>query len=665
MPPGYKAHFAGECFTISPQHEGSRKMSQISPLFTFIVFLSGLLHSTWVLGAPKVADALKLTPLQKDIEYDKPSAAEVEKCTIKNEKIGGVSAWVIRNTSGQVLRNFADSNGDNVVDTWSYYRNGLVIYRDIDSNFNGKADQYRWFHSAGSRWGLNLDEDDTGTIDRWKMISAEEVAEEVVVALCKKDAERFSRLLLTGRDISSLGLAKDQSGELSVRVQAASGTFRTTSQQFSKESKFTDFGGLRPGLVPAGTHGLNKDLLAYENVWAMVIQDGEPRQLHLGTMVKVGDAWKLIDGPSSNAADRVATGFFFDGGTGAFPVETTVAVGVSTDRTQEILTALEKLDQKIDSASKEQQAALNAKRADLLEQLAGVAPDAQQRDQWLTQLADMVSAAVQDGSYPKGIERLKSLETKLASQDASDEMVAYFQFQRMLAEYYGVTLADAKVDYAKAQAKWLEDLEAFVQAYPKSQHSAEAILQLAMGSDISGDTETATKWYRQIVKDYPNSSTAPKAKGAVGRLTCVGREIRLQGNAIQGGKVDLRKYRGKVVLVQYWNTSSPTCEEDHASLKKLYAKYGSRRFDIVGVNLDYTRDTLLGYLRSNRLPWKQLHEKGGFESRLANEMGVITLPLMLLVDQNGKVVSTTIQIAELEAELKELMAKGKLASKRK
>ena len=49
--------------------------------------------------------------------------------------------------------------GDNVVDTWSYYKNGLEVYRDGDLNFNGKADQYRWFHTGGSRWGLDKNED--------------------------------------------------------------------------------------------------------------------------------------------------------------------------------------------------------------------------------------------------------------------------------------------------------------------------------------------------------------------------------------------------------------------------------------------------------------------------------------------------------------------------
>ena len=97
-------------------------------------------------------------------------------------------------------------------------------------------------------------------------------------------------------------------------------------------------------------------------------------------------------------------------------------------------------------------------------------------------------------------------------------------------------------------------------------------------------------------------------------------------------------------------------------MKELYAKYGARGLEIVGVNLDYTRNELLIYLKSNKLPWKQLYEKGGFDSRLATEMGIVTVPLLVLIDQEGKVASSNIQAAEIDTELKKLLT-TKIAKK--
>jgi len=608
-------------------------------------------------AAPSVADALALKPVQPDVPYDTPAAAEVKDCTIKAEKINGSIAWVIRGPNGKLLRQFSDANNDNKVDTWSYYRNGLEIYRDFDADFNEKADQYRWFHDAGMRWGI--DRDENGSIDNWKLISAEEAAEEIVEAARAKDLKRFERLLLSGDELTKLGLSGALSKQLAQRIQAASGNFRKliSSKQLGKDLEFRDFGGVKPGMVPAGTRGSGKDLLVYENVWAMVRMGEDFEQLQLGTMINIKGSWKLIDSPSVGSSTEVASGVFFvpaSAGGNARGAASALA-SEPTAKMQEILAKLEKLDEQLMQAENQQKADLNQTRADLLLQLASAAANPTERGQWLRQLADMVSAATQDGSFPRGLDYMKKLETKLEKEGQSDDLLAYFEFQRMLAEYYGVTLLEPEVNYAEAHAQWLEDLETFVEAHPKNDNCAEAVRQLAMGSEISGEDQQAEKWYRQILKDHPASIHAPMAKGAVIRLSSVGRTIQIRGNAVSGGNVDLEKYRGKAVVVQYWTSSSDVCKADHAVLGNLYKKYGGGRgLEIIGINLDYSRKELLAYLKDNSLPWPQLYEAGGFESRYAKEMGVVTVPLMMLVGADGKVISGNIQAAEIEEALKKL-----------
>ncbi len=616
--------------------------------------------STW--AAPSVADALKLKPVQPGIQYDTPGKSEIKDCSIKAEKINGATAWVVRGSDGNIVRQFSDSDKDNVVDTWSYFLNGLEIYRDIDANFNGKADQYRWFHTAGMRWGFDRNED--GKIDGWKLISAEEAAEEVVEAIRTRDLSRFERLLLTDRELKKLGLKATLGKRLAGRLQAAPSSFRklAASRELGKDIEFRDFGGLKPGMVPAGAGSTSKDLVVYENVWAMIRKGEDFEQLQLGTMINVGGAWKLVDSPSvGDATEVAASGIFYgtspSGGTGGGGAGL-AAGNETTEKMQEVLSNLEKLDQQLMQANGKQKAALNKTRANLLYQLAEASATPLERGQWLRQLADMVSAATQDGSFPGGLAYMKSFEAKLAKQEESENVLAYFEFQRMLAEYYGVTLAKADVDHAKAHSAWLEDLEAFVEDHPNNENCSEALRQLAMGSEIAGEDKQAVQWYRQILEEYPQSFHAPMAKGAVIRLTSVGRKIRLQGNALSGGKVDLSKIRGKAVVVQYWMSSSDVCKADHAVLGNLYKKYGGGRgLEIVGVNLDYSRNELLAYLKENRLPWPQLYEKGGFEGRYAKEMGVVTVPLMMLVGPDGKVLNANIQASEIEATLKNLQTR--------
>ena len=154
-------------------------------------------------AGPTVEYALGLRPSQKDVDYDSPDAAALKNATIKTEKSGGASAFVVRGPSGEILRVFADTNADRVVDRWSYYKDGVEVFRDIDSNHNTKVDQSRWLNSAGSRWGV--DQDENGTIEVWKAISPEEVCRELVEAIKSRDAAIFQRLLPTKADLEAAG----------------------------------------------------------------------------------------------------------------------------------------------------------------------------------------------------------------------------------------------------------------------------------------------------------------------------------------------------------------------------------------------------------------------------------------------------------------------------
>jgi thiol-disulfide isomerase/thioredoxin len=212
------------------------------------------------------------------------------------------------------------------------------------------------------------------------------------------------------------------------------------------------------------------------------------------------------------------------------------------------------------------------------------------------------------------------------------------------------------------QQKWLDDLRDFVAKHPKSADSAEALLQLGMYHEFIGKSEEATKWYQQLVSDFPQAEPTAKARGALRRLTSVGKAMPLKGADLQGGTVDLASYRRKVVLIHYWATWCEPCKEDMVLLREFYAKRGGRDFDVIGVCLDDSAGNAKQYLAQNRFPWKHLHEPGGLDGRLANEMGVMTLPLMLLVDKQGKVVNRNANTADLEAELQRLLGSGQAAN---
>jgi thiol-disulfide isomerase/thioredoxin len=605
------------------------------------------------LAAPAPKEALSFTPIQTHVEYDTPPAAQLEQCVVRAEKYLDGTAWFVRGPDGQLLRRFADTNGDNVVDQWSYFQNGLEVYRDIDSNYNNRADQYRWFHTAGTRWGIDKDED--GVIDSWKEISPPELAEQVVLALRSKNTRQFAPLLLTEGELSRLGLGDEHLRDLRSRVQSAQKAFAELSKNqktISEDAKFVDFGASRPATVPAGTNGSTGDVTVYENVSALVETGSDHVQVYLGTLMAVDNGWRLVDVPSLDDAGSAAFSLIAASSVGAAPA---TPAGAPTEKMQPLMEKLQKLDLDAAKLPLDKQGPITAERVKVLEELAAVTDDPALRSQWYQQMADMLSAAVQGGGYPEGLPLLERLEQRLADAGAGASLLGHVSFRHMLAEYMH-NQQQPNADFVKIQGQWLRDLEDYAKKYPENPDAAEAQLQLGMSQEFSGQLDAAADWYRRIVKDFPDTDHSRKAAGALTRLNSEGKPIRLRGEALLGGgQVDLAGYRGKVVLVQYWATWCEPCKADMAHLKELYAKYRSRGFEIVGVCLDDDAGPAQAYAAQAKLPWKHLYEPGGLNGRLANEMGVLTLPLMMLVDQRGNVALRSIQAVETESELQELL----------
>ncbi len=610
-------------------------------------------------ATPTVEQALNLTPVQAGVDYDHPSPQDIPKCKITAKKINGQVGWIVEGPDGTILRKFVDTNGDNVVDQWSYYKEGVEVYRDIDSNFNGKADQHRWFNTGGTRWGLDPKED--GTIESWKAISAEEVTAEVVAALAARDADRFARVLLSSDELKNLGLGKSRLAELFEKVGKLSGEFKQLAARqktVTPQTTWVQFTAGKPGIVPAGTDESTKDIRVYENVVAIVETAGKNNQLHIGTLVQVGDGWRAIDLPQEIAegrADSAPAGFFFQ----ASIIRRSDSTGITPgENSQKLMADLEKLDQAAAAATTpEQQAQYTTQRAELLEQIAAGTPNAEERAMWLRQLTDMIGAAGQMGAYPEAVDRLKALYEKLKKNESDKDLAAYVKFRLMMADYWR-KMQDPKANSAKVQAEiqteWQKNLEQFLSDYPAAPDAAEVMLQLAIAQEFAGQDDDAKRWYARAAKEFPDSPAGKKALGAQNRLDCEGKVLSFTGQGLSGNPVNLANYRGKVVLVQFWTTHSDQAKNDIVTLKDLVAKYG-RSFTVIGVSVDNSRKELDAYLAQAKLPWTQVFEEGGLDSPPANQLGILTVPTMILVDQQGKVVNRNIQAAEIETELKKVI----------
>ncbi len=626
-----------------------------TPVMTLGVFAASVVPAFAEVD-PQVEKALSVNTRQKNVTIELVPATELEKCTKRLERRGEVDGLLIIGPNSQPLRWFGDANKDRAIDIWSYFNNGVEVYRDIDSDFNGKVDQSRWFGTAGIRWGT--DKDENGSVDEWKTISAEEVTMEIVAAVRDNDANRFATVLLSDTEAKSLGLGQTKQEELSKRLAKAASDFATFARgqkSIGTNSKWSNFGADKPGIVPAGTEGSSSDIVAYENVVAIVESDAGNQQLAIGSLVQVApNQWRATDLPKIIDDNTVltSTSVFFNG---SMEQIAKANAGGLSERSQTLLQDLENIEAKLRDPATSDKEQLNAQRADIIEAIYDESTNPQDKETWAKQFADTVGTATQNKEYAAGLERMKEFESKVASlSEVAHSYVSY----RIIGTDYTVKLADAtNSEFATIQSDYLKQLESFVEKFPTSADAAEAMVSLGLDAELHGDVEKATKWYKQTAESFKETTPGKKATGAIARLSLEGRVIKeLTGKTVDGKNFDSKNSNKAPTIMHFWATWCTPCKEDMKQIRKLQSKFAKSGLNVVGINLDNDVEAARKFLanRDNDYPWTHLYEEGGFESRLPVSLGVFSLPITIVLDSNNKVLlSTSHYTPEIETLIEE------------
>jgi hypothetical protein len=593
---------------------------------------------------PRIAKILSYKPRQPGVVYTIPTPQQEAGCKV--ELVTGPqpdksNGWLLLDAQGQPLRRFFDSNGDKQIDVWSYYLGGVEVYREIDSNYNKKADQFRWLNSGGTKWGIDTNED--GKIDSWKVISPEEVSQEVLQAVLTNDFSRLEALWITDTEMKSLDLPAGEITRLQTQQKQAAKKFQTTVAKLTElgpQTKWLRLETTLPQCVPAGADGLTQDLIKYPKAAVLYENNGKHDWLQIGDLIQVGPVWRIIDAPSASAPGGGETAASGD------------------PESQKLMEELGKLDAnpprlQEQSGPNPEVVRYNLARADILQRIVAKAKP-EERDQWLRQQADCLSAAIL--SSPEGdrigYDRLLELERQAVKDKAGSQTAAYITFRELQADF---ALRPAKsTESAKSQEQLLQRLAKFVEDYPQGEDTPDALMQLAMVSELMGRETEAKNWYKQLIKNHADKkSYVDKAEGALRRFELDGKTLELTGTSIAGSRFDIGSLRGKVVVIYYWDSSSQQSIGDFARMKELLRVHGGKGLEIVCINLDSSPPLAGGPMSSG--PGIQLFQPGGLESSLANQYGIVVLPTMFLVGPDGKVVSRNLQIATVEEEIKKLL----------
>jgi thiol-disulfide isomerase/thioredoxin len=537
----------------------------------------------------------------------------------------------------------------------------------MDTTKNGKVDQSRWLNTGGSRWALDTNED--GRIDSWKLISPEEVSQVAVRALVRQDASLLTSLLVTEEDLKQLGVAADVSKKILDGISAPAAHLRKIATNnggtITPQTKWLQFNGSSPSVIPAEQVGTRADLIVYENTMAVIDTGaGKGGLVQIGEMVHIGNIWKLasLPVPQGSATQVVVTGLLMQAGAGnpagGVPINPGSKVPAAVQKLIEQLQALDTKDPGPE-AGREANAKFYQARLALLEQLvAASSGNADEEAMWIRQITEFLTAGVQNNAYTDGIEILRQWDAKIKQARPNSALAVNVSYHRLLADYVLEMKQATGAESKKTKERWMKQFEEFIGANAATDEAADAAFRIAGIYEFDGEQEQARKWYDLLVSKYSQTDSGKRAVGAQRRLNLPGKVLELTGPGLNAEPISLRNYRGRYVLVIFWSTWCDPCTKELPQVLALYNQYRKNGFEILGVNVDDKPEPIGPYIEKFGMTWPSIHQPKGLEGPIAREFGIISLPTMFFVGPDGKVINRHAQITYVQDALKKAFGKN-------
>lgn len=265
-------------------------------------------------------------------------------------------------------------------------------------------------------------------------------------------------------------------------------------------------------------------------------------------------------------------------------------------------------------------------------------------------------------------------EAKLAQLDQAMQSAGDVPWevreQRGYLELRGALVEAQAGEPAAARAVEVR-IDALAKEFPRGLAALGAYLELYAPVLAAGEEAAGEIWRRLAAS--PNAAVAVRARREVQSFDLRRQPVELKFSALDGRAFDLARWRGKVVLVDFWATWHAPSVAELANRKRVWQAYRDRGFEVVGITVENARLSASDFpeqaaakkeearqkvaevVREQGLAWPQYFDGEYWRNAVAKQFGVVDLPAGFLLDREGRLASTNVRGANLEAELRRLL----------
>lgn len=107
----------------------------------------------------------------------------------------------------------------------------------------------------------------------------------------------------------------------------------------------------------------------------------------------------------------------------------------------------------------------------------------------------------------------------------------------------------------------------------------------------------------------------------------------------------------KYVILDFWASWCGPCRREIPNLKKIYADFADKGFDIISVSIDKEEKPWINAVENEGLKWVNIRDT---DHSIADKYKVSAVPTMYVVDSEGRLVAENLHGEELAEKIKEL-----------
>jgi thiol-disulfide isomerase/thioredoxin len=213
--------------------------------------------------------------------------------------------------------------------------------------------------------------------------------------------------------------------------------------------------------------------------------------------------------------------------------------------------------------------------------------------------------------------------------------------------------------------KAIKHLKTYVESKPDAavKKIVYAHYSLAESYKNSGSFDLAKQQYKYLVDNYSDGDAKIIAMAranlqdmdVIKQLAIGGVPISFSVKDLNGKPLSIEKFKGKVVLLDFWATWCKPCIAEMPNVKRIYDMYQKEGFEIIGISLDSKRSALESYIKRNDIKWPQYFDGAAWNNEVAKKYRVRSIPATYLLDRNGKIRYKSVRGSQLARAVEQLV----------